>query len=83
MDMAFREDRERFFKVADSLHLQPKYAEHLEELEVLKQTWRDVPQQSYYPEMKHPLELPTWFPKVAFASSWDIGYVDKTLKEML
>lgn len=71
MDIAFRQDRERFFKVADTLYLQPKYAEHLEELEKLKQHWRDIPQQEGYPDIPHPLQLPAWFPKVNFASSWD------------
>ena len=81
MDLAFREDRERFFKVADSLHLQPKYASHLEELETLKQTWRDIPQQDNYPIFKHPVDLPNWFPKVPFASSWDVDYVEKIISE--
>ncbi len=80
MDVAFRQDRERFFKVADTIHLQPKYAEHLEELETLKQTWRDIPQQKGYPNITHPLPLPEWFPKVNFASCWkkDI-YIEQCL----
>lgn len=71
MDIAFKEDRERFFRIADTLHLQPKYAAHLEELESLKQQWRDAPQQEGYPNIAHPLSLPEWFPTVNFASSWE------------
>lgn len=79
MDEAFREDRERFFKVADSLALQPKYKEHLEELETLKQTWRDIPATEGYPNIDHPMKLPDWFPTVHFASSWQ---KDKFIEEM-
>lgn len=82
MDIAFRQDRERFFKVADTLHLQPKYQEHLEELEALKQKWRDIPQQEGYPNFTHPIALPEWFPKVPFASSWEKDkYIEETLSE--
>ena len=83
MDLAFKQDRERFFKVADTLHLQPKYAGYLSELEILKQTWRDIPQQPNYPEIKHPMELPVWFPKVNFVSKWDEDYADKTLARQI
>lgn len=71
MDEAFREDRERFFKVADTLLFQPKYKEHLEEIEQLKQQWRDAPELEGYPNINHPMTLPEWFPKVPFASSWE------------
>ncbi|MBQ7798475.1 MAG: hypothetical protein IJ371_05070 [Clostridia bacterium] len=80
MDEAFREDRERFFKVADSIHLQPKYAEHLTELEEIKQVWRDAPQQEGYPNITHPMPLPDWFPKVKFASCWEKDlYIEEVL----
>lgn len=80
MDTAFKQDRERFFKVADTLHLQPKYAPYLEELEELKQKWRDIPQQEDYPNINHPMELPEWFPKVFFASRWEKDkYIEKHL----
>ena len=78
MDEAFREDRDRFFRIADALSFQPKYSSHLEELEVLKQTWRDIPQQSGYPNFSHPISLPSWFPKVSFASRWE---KDKYIEE--
>jgi hypothetical protein len=78
MDLAFKQDRDRFFKVADSLYLQPKYKEHLEELEELKQIWRDIPQQDDYPNFTHPVPLPEWFPKVKFASCWE---KDKFIEE--
>lgn len=80
MDLAFKQDRERFFKVADILHLQPKYKDHLEELEELKQVWRDIPQQYDYPNFTHPIPLPEWFPKVNFASCWE---KDKYIEEQL
>ena len=81
MDEAFKEDRERFFKVADSLIQQPKYTEHLTELEALKQIWRDIPQQEGYPNFTHPIQLPDWFPKVPFASSWEKDtYIAETLQ---
>lgn len=67
---AFNEDRERFFKVADTLDKQPKYEEHLEELEQLKQKWRDAPDDKNFPNITHPIELPEWFPKVYFASNF-------------
>lgn len=82
MDEAFKEDRERFFKVADTLTLQPKYAEHKEEIEVLKQQWRDIPQQEGYPNFTHPMPLPEWFPKVHFASSWEKDtYIEEQCRE--
>lgn len=71
MDEAFREDRERFFKVADALSFQPKYEAHREEIEALKQTWRDIPQLEGYPNITHPAELPDWFPQVYFASCFE------------
>lgn len=84
MDMAIKEDRERFFKVADTLHLQPKYAVHLAELETLKQTWRDVTTLPDYPNITHPMPLPEWFPKVHFASRWEKDeYIEKTLERAI
>ena len=82
MDEAFKEDRERFFKVADTLNLQPKYKEHLEELEELKQKMRDLPQQKGYPNITCPIQFPSWFPMIAFASSWEKDtYIEQMLKE--
>lgn len=77
MDQAAREDRERFFRVADSIHLQPKYADHLDELETLKQQWRDMTQAENYPDIDFPLPLPEWFPTVHFASRWTAGELTK------
>lgn len=71
MDKAFREDRERFFKVADSMSFQAKYDTHKEEIEELKQKFRDAPQKEGYPNINHPMVMPYWFPKVNFASSWE------------
>ena len=80
MDISFREDRERFFKVADALSLQPKYKDYLVELEQIKQVWRDAPELPDYPNITHPLELPEWFPKVSFASSWEKDtYIEERL----
>ena len=81
MILASKQDRERFFRVADTIHLQPKYKEHLEELEVIKQQWRDMTNLPNYPEIKFPLELPSWFPKVNFTSCWDANYVEETLRQ--
>lgn len=79
MILASKEDRERFFRVADAIHLQPKYAEHLTELEKLKQMWRDMTDLPGYPDIDFPLVLPSWFPRVNFASCWKVGH----LKEMM
>lgn len=81
MIVASKQDRERFFKVADTIHLQPKYAEHLEELELLKQQWRDMTDLPNYPEIKFPLDLPDWFPQVKFASKWNEDYVYLMIQE--
>ena len=82
MDEAFRQDRERFFQVADALQFQPKYAEKMDELNDLKQEWRDIPQQDGYPNISHPVPLPEWFPPVHFASSWEKDiYLEENLKE--
>lgn len=79
MDEAAKEDRERFFAIADTLHLQPKYHDRLEELEAEKQRWRDMTAMPEYPQIKWPMELPDWFPPVKFASLWDLDYLEKTL----
>lgn len=77
---ASKEDRERFFAVADTLYLQPKYKEKLEELEEIKQQWRDITKIADYPNIDFPLTLPEWFPKIHFASKWDKDYLVKTLE---
>ncbi len=82
MILASKQDRERFFRVADTIHLQPKYAEHMDELEELKQKWRDMTALENYPEIEFPLALPDWFPKVNFASCWGANYVEETLEQM-
>lgn len=78
---ASKEDRMRFFAVADTLHLQPKYHDKLDEIEAVKQEWRDMTDIKDYPHIKFPLDLPDWFPEVRFASCWDIDYMKKTLEE--
>lgn len=82
MKLAIQQDRERFFKIADTLHLQPKYADKVAsgELEAVKQQWRDMTTLPDYPNITFPLHLPEWFPKVHFASNW---VKDKHLEEML
>ncbi len=77
MIVASKEDRARFFAVADTLHLQPKYADYLTELETLKQYWRDMTDLENYPEVKFPFELPEWFPSIKFMSSWETDFVEK------
>ena len=77
---ASKEDRGRFFAVADTMHLQPKYKDNLVELESEKQKWRDMTSIANYPEIKWPLDIPDWFPTIHFASSWDVDYVANTLE---
>jgi len=81
MDLAAKQDRNRFFALADTLHFQPKYVAYANELETLKQTWRDMTELPDYPNVDWPIALPQWFPKVTFASSWkkDI-FIQKALE---
>ena len=82
MDAAAKEDRERFFGLADTLHLQPKYLNLYNELETLKQQWRDMTALPDYPNIDWPMALPQWFTKVHFASSWEKDvYIQKTLEQ--
>lgn len=74
MDLAAKEDRERLFAVTDGMRYQPKYAEHLTELETLCQTWRDMTDLENWPEVAWPLALPDWMPDVRFASCWDADF---------
>ena len=81
MAEAFREDRERLFKVIDSMRNQPKYADRLSEIESIANTWRDIPQGEDFPNVTHPAPLPEWFPKVKFFSRWEKDvYIEKTLE---
>ena len=77
MDKAAKQDRIRFFNVADTIHIQPKYTEHLTELETVKQAWRNMTALENYPKMAFPLDLPEWFPKVDFKSKWNECYYDE------
>ena len=81
MIQASKEDRIRLFVVADTLPLQPKYQDKLTEIEAIKQQWRDMTTIENYPQIKWPLDLPIWFPKVKFASCWESDYLEKTLEE--
>ena len=81
MVQASKEDRERFFQVADTLHLQPKFQDKLTEIETIKQQWRDMTKLPNYPQIVFPLSLPEWFPTVRFASCWDSDYLVKKLSE--
>lgn len=82
-DEAFREDRERFFKVADSMDKQPKFSKRLSNLEAIKQLWRDVPQQKGYPNIDHPPQMASWFPKVNFASSFKKDEFDEDIDGLI
>lgn len=82
MDAAAKEDRQRFFAVADALQFQPKWNGRLADIETVKQQWRDMTDVPEYPEIKFPLDLPDWFPIVRFASRWDADYVQKTLERV-
>lgn len=81
MDEAAREDRERFFQVADAMAFQPKYTGRLGELEAVKQQWRDMTALPDYPCIQWPMALPEWFPLVKFASCWGADHPDKELAE--
>jgi hypothetical protein len=82
MNEAAREDRERFFRVADTIHLQPRHAEHIAELEIIKQAFRDLPQSPDWPNVDWPPALPSWFPTVHFASRWEKNtYIAQMLAE--
>lgn len=83
MEEAIREDRERFFKVADTIRFQPKYTEYLTELETLCQWFRDVTKLTNFPNIDWPPKLPEWFPKVPFASSFKKDeYLDNELNRL-
>lgn len=77
---ASKEDRTRFFAIADTLHLQPKFQDKLTEIESIKQQWRDMTIIENYPLINFPLDLPVWFPEVRFASCWDSDYLKKTME---
>lgn len=80
MDLAAKEDRERFFKVADGMMFQPKYKDKLIELEEVKQQWRDMTLIKNWPDIDWPMTLPSWFPKIRFASCWQKGHIDEIIK---
>lgn len=81
MDEAAREDRDRFFAVADTLTFQPKYKAREAEIEEIKQQWRDMTDLPDYPHIHWPMALPDWFPVVKFASRWEPDYLETTLAE--
>ena len=81
MDEAAKEDRQRFFAVADAMTFQPKYQEKREELEAVKQQWRDMTALAQYPQIQWPLELPDWFPVVHFASRWNPDHLERKWEE--
>ncbi|MEG2687337.1 MAG: hypothetical protein RR954_09525 [Christensenellaceae bacterium] len=70
MTDAAKEDRERFFAVADTLQFQPKYKDKASEIETIKQQMRDITLATDFPNIDWPPVLPAWFPKVCFMSSW-------------
>ena len=81
MAEAFREDRERLFKVIDSMRFQPKYADKIADIEAIAEEWRGIPQEPGFPNITHPAPLPEWFPKVKFFSRWEKDvYIEKTLE---
>jgi len=78
LDLAIRQDRERFFKIADSLFFQPAFSSYMSELETIKQQWRDITELSGYPNIDFPPELPDWFPEWQFMNL----IKDETLLEL-
>ena len=83
MAQAFREDRERLFKVIDSMRPQPRFADKLTEIEAVAQEWRDKPSLLDFPNIDHPTALPIYFPSPHFASSWvKDEYIQKMLESV-
>lgn len=73
---ASKEDRERFFKKADVYAITNNRGltpAQIEELEILRNQWRDMTILPDYPDIDWPLPLPDWFPNCGFASSWKKG----------
>ena len=81
MIQASKEDRERLFHVADLLHLKPLFQDRVADIQAVKQQWRDMTTLPNYPHITFPLELPSWFPVVRFASCWDCDHLAHILHQ--
>lgn len=72
MIQATKEDRERFFKATDYLRFVDKLTpEQEDELEDLRQWFRNMPELENYPYINWPPQLPDWCPNPHFASRWE------------
>lgn len=67
---AFREDRDRLFRITDAMRVQSKYKDNISEIDEICEIWRNKPEDSEFPKFDHPLPLPEYFPNPHFVSSW-------------
>ena len=72
-DIAFRQDRERFFEAADKFESVSYLAEKLtaaqkKELEKAKKEWRDMTEIENYPDIDFPLAIPDFIKVKIFSS---------------
>lgn len=77
---AAKEDRERFFKVADVFKMKDNIGltpEQIAELEEVKTQWRDMTALPGFPDIDWPLPIPEWFPNPHFASCWKAGETEE------
>lgn len=84
MIQATKEDRSRFFKKADVYFITNNRgltSEQIEELETVRNQWRDMTLLPDYPDIDWPLSVPEWFPNCGFASKWEKGHKAKWEKE--
>ena len=73
-NQAWKEDRERFFKVTDKYlaGVIPLDEDKLIELKACVKVWRDISLMEGYPDIDFPLSIPSWL-KVNFMSSHTKG----------
>lgn len=72
-DVAFRQDRERFFNAADKFDSVPFLAaklsdEQKKELEKARKEWRDMTAMENYPDIDFPLYVPDFVEVKLFSS---------------
>jgi hypothetical protein len=82
---ASKEDRERFFKVADVYAITQNRGLseiQIEELEKARDEWRDMTNMKGYPDIDFPLPIPKWMNNPYFASSWKKGEKDENEKNV-
>ena len=72
-DLAFKEDRERFFKEADKYEMIPYLQESLseeekKELKDAQKAWRDMTDLPDYPDIDFPLYIPSFLKVKTFST---------------